>query len=144
LVRRARDVGEHRRLVDPHILAVSTLHPHNNLDGLMRAYSEFRKTQPEFRLIIVGLRGLLHNPRNARWDFLPVLLAILRADGRCGAAGRVSLFLFHSREKPVVGTQEYVKTSNARGTQLGRITTCPKSQVHVFASRNSSRMCSVT
>jgi len=51
------DVGEHRRLADPYILAVSTLHPHKNLDGLMRAFAEFRKTRPEFRLIIVGLRG---------------------------------------------------------------------------------------
>jgi glycosyltransferase involved in cell wall biosynthesis len=51
------DIARHRRLADPYILAVSTLHPHKNLDGLMRAFAEFRKSRPEFRLIVVGLRG---------------------------------------------------------------------------------------
>ena len=51
------DISQRRQYTDPYILAVSTLHPHKNLDGLMHAFAEFRKTRPEFRLIVVGLRG---------------------------------------------------------------------------------------
>jgi glycosyltransferase involved in cell wall biosynthesis len=51
------EIPRRRRVADPFILTVSTLHPHKNLDGLMRAFAEFRKTRPEFRLIVVGLRG---------------------------------------------------------------------------------------
>jgi glycosyltransferase involved in cell wall biosynthesis len=40
-----------------YFLAVSTLHPHKNLDGLLRAFAQFHQTRPEFRLVIAGLRG---------------------------------------------------------------------------------------
>jgi glycosyltransferase involved in cell wall biosynthesis len=40
-----------------YFLAVSTLHPHKNLDGLLRAFAQFHKMRPEFRLTIAGLRG---------------------------------------------------------------------------------------
>jgi glycosyltransferase involved in cell wall biosynthesis len=46
-----------RRNPEPFLLAVSTLHPHKNLDGLLRAFAEFRKTRPEFRLVVCGLHG---------------------------------------------------------------------------------------
>ena len=46
-----------RRSPEPFLLAVSTLHPHKNLDGLLRAFAEFRKTRPEFRLVVCGLHG---------------------------------------------------------------------------------------
>jgi glycosyltransferase involved in cell wall biosynthesis len=39
------------------LLTVSTLHPHKNLERLLRAFAEFRKSQPEFRLVVAGLRG---------------------------------------------------------------------------------------
>jgi len=39
------------------LLTVSTLHPHKNIERLLRAFAEFRKSQPEFRLAVVGLRG---------------------------------------------------------------------------------------
>ena len=42
---------------EPFVLAVSTLHPHKNLDGLMRAFAIFRKTHPEYRLVVCGLHG---------------------------------------------------------------------------------------
>jgi len=51
------DISRRRRIADQYILTVSTLHPHKNLDGLMHAFAEFRRTRPEFRLIVVGLRG---------------------------------------------------------------------------------------
>jgi glycosyltransferase involved in cell wall biosynthesis len=38
-------------------LAVSTLHPHKNLDRLLRAFAVFRREDPSFRLVITGLRG---------------------------------------------------------------------------------------
>jgi glycosyltransferase involved in cell wall biosynthesis len=45
------------RAPQDYFLAVSTLHPHKNLDGLLRAFAQFRKTRPEFHLVIAGLRG---------------------------------------------------------------------------------------
>lgn len=45
------------RRPEPMLLSVSTLHPHKNLDRLLRAFAVFRRTRPEFRLVIAGLRG---------------------------------------------------------------------------------------
>jgi len=45
------------RRPEPFLLSVSTLHPHKNLDRLLRAFARFRQARPEFRLIIAGLRG---------------------------------------------------------------------------------------
>ncbi|MEP6536415.1 MAG: glycosyltransferase family 1 protein [Bryobacteraceae bacterium] len=42
---------------DPYLLCVSTLHPHKNLERLIRVFGEFRRSCPEFRLVIAGLRG---------------------------------------------------------------------------------------
>ena len=47
------------RREDPYLLAVSTLHPHKNLDGLLRAFAQFRRTRPEFRLVVCGLHGFV-------------------------------------------------------------------------------------
>jgi glycosyltransferase involved in cell wall biosynthesis len=46
-----------RRRPEPFLLSVSTLHPHKNLDGLLRAFARFRRTHPEFRLVVCGLHG---------------------------------------------------------------------------------------
>jgi glycosyltransferase involved in cell wall biosynthesis len=46
-----------RRRPEAFILAVSTLHPHKNLDGLLRAFALFRKTRPDYRLVVCGLHG---------------------------------------------------------------------------------------
>ena len=46
-----------RRRPQSYFLAVSTLHPHKNLDRLLRAFAEFRALRPEFRLVVAGLRG---------------------------------------------------------------------------------------
>lgn len=45
------------RQPEPLLLSVSTLHPHKNLDRLLRAFAAFHRNRPEFRLVIVGLRG---------------------------------------------------------------------------------------
>jgi len=51
-----------RRRPDPFLLAVSTLHPHKNLDGLLRAFAEFHRERPEFRLTVCGLHGFFTGP----------------------------------------------------------------------------------
>ena len=43
--------------LEPYLLAVSTLHPHKNLERLIRTFAGFRRARPEFRLVIAGLRG---------------------------------------------------------------------------------------
>ncbi len=45
------------RTAAPYFLAVSTLHPHKNLERLLEAFRHFRKSHPEYRLIIAGLKG---------------------------------------------------------------------------------------
>jgi glycosyltransferase involved in cell wall biosynthesis len=58
-----------RRTPEPFLLAVSTLHPHKNLDGLLRAFAGFRRTHPQFRLVVCGLHGFstgaLHELRDS-------------------------------------------------------------------------------
>jgi len=48
-----------RRRPEPFLLAVSTLHPHKNLDGLLRAFAKFRAVHPEFRLVVCGMHGFV-------------------------------------------------------------------------------------
>jgi glycosyltransferase involved in cell wall biosynthesis len=51
-----------RRHPEPFLLAVSTLHPHKNLDGLLRAFAEFHRERPEFRLTVCGIHGFFSGP----------------------------------------------------------------------------------
>jgi glycosyltransferase involved in cell wall biosynthesis len=51
-----------RRRPEKFLLAASTLHPHKNLDGLLRAFAIFRRTHPEFRLIVCGMHGFFTGP----------------------------------------------------------------------------------
>src|SRR6185436_9456332 len=46
-----------RRQPQRFLLAVSTLHPHKNLDGLLNAFVIFRRSHPDFRLVICGMHG---------------------------------------------------------------------------------------
>jgi glycosyltransferase involved in cell wall biosynthesis len=59
-----------RRRPEPFLLAVSTLHPHKNLDGLLRAFAEFRRARPEFRLVVCGLHGFFTGPLHDLRDSL--------------------------------------------------------------------------
>jgi glycosyltransferase involved in cell wall biosynthesis len=59
-----------RRKPEPFLLAVSTLHPHKNLDGLLRAFAEFRRERPEFRLVVCGLHGFFTGQLHALRDSL--------------------------------------------------------------------------
>jgi glycosyltransferase involved in cell wall biosynthesis len=51
-----------RRRPEPFLLTVSTLHPHKNLAGLLRAFAIFRQTHPEFGLVVCGLHGFSSGP----------------------------------------------------------------------------------
>jgi glycosyltransferase involved in cell wall biosynthesis len=51
-----------RRAPQPFLLAVSTLHPHKNLDRLLRAFAEFRRERPGFRLVVCGMHGFFTAP----------------------------------------------------------------------------------
>jgi len=59
-----------RRTPEKFLLAVSTLHPHKNLDGLLRAFAEFRRERPEFRLVVCGLHGFFTEQLHALRDSL--------------------------------------------------------------------------
>ena len=39
------------------LLSVSTLHPHKNLDALLRAFKSFHARHPDWRLVLAGLKG---------------------------------------------------------------------------------------
>lgn len=54
--------GIDRSQVEPFVLCVSTLHPHKNLDRLIRAYAQRAR---DWRLVIVGLRGFYAKPLDA-------------------------------------------------------------------------------
>ena len=46
----------------PFILCVSTLHPHKNIELLLRAYANFRNSYPDMKLILAGMRGFQARP----------------------------------------------------------------------------------
>ncbi|MBL8220110.1 MAG: glycosyltransferase family 4 protein [Bryobacterales bacterium] len=52
-----RNEGELRHF----ILCVSTLHPHKNLDRLVRAFRRLHARRPQYRLIIAGMHGFQTN-----------------------------------------------------------------------------------
>lgn len=59
-----------RRQPERLLLAVCTLHPHKNLDGLLRAFAVFHRTHPDFRLVVCGLHGFFTGPLRALRDEL--------------------------------------------------------------------------
>jgi glycosyltransferase involved in cell wall biosynthesis len=65
-----------RRHPEPILLSVSTLHPHKNLDGLLRAFAGFRRTRPEFRLVVCGLHGFSAGPLRDLRDSLDLRDAV--------------------------------------------------------------------
>ena len=48
---------EKRKSTGQYILCVSTLHPHKNIEMLLRAYATFRNRHPEVKLVLAGMRG---------------------------------------------------------------------------------------
>ncbi len=50
-------LAELRGPVRPYILCASTLHPHKNIERLVRVFGQFRETHPNFQLVLAGMRG---------------------------------------------------------------------------------------
>jgi glycosyltransferase involved in cell wall biosynthesis len=50
-------IAEQRGPVEPFVLCASTLHPHKNIERLVRVFARFRERRPEFRLVLAGMRG---------------------------------------------------------------------------------------
>jgi glycosyltransferase involved in cell wall biosynthesis len=50
-------IADQRTTLEPILLCASTLHPHKNLERLVRAFTQFRQRRPEFKLVITGVRG---------------------------------------------------------------------------------------
>jgi len=65
-----------RRHPEPFLLAVSTLHPHKNLHSLLRAFAAFRRSRPEFRLVVCGLHGFFAAPLHDLRDSLGLASAV--------------------------------------------------------------------
>jgi glycosyltransferase involved in cell wall biosynthesis len=58
------------RRPEPFLLAVSTLHPHKNLDGLLRAFAAFSRQHAEYRLVVSGIHGFFSGELHALRDRL--------------------------------------------------------------------------
>jgi glycosyltransferase involved in cell wall biosynthesis len=56
-IARARRASQPELGPEPFLLTASTLHPHKNLDRLLRVFAEFRRARSEYRLVITGVRG---------------------------------------------------------------------------------------
>ncbi len=65
-----------RRRPERFLLAVSTLHPHKNVDGLLRAFALFRRNHPEFRLVVSGIHGFASGPLHALRESLGLAAAV--------------------------------------------------------------------
>lgn len=50
-------LADWRGPVEPYLLCVSTLHPHKNIERLVRVFARFRETHPDYRLVLAGMRG---------------------------------------------------------------------------------------
>jgi glycosyltransferase involved in cell wall biosynthesis len=66
-------IAERRTATESFLLCTSTLHPHKNLERLVRAFNRFRSRRSGFRLVITGVRG-----------FISKQLEELIADLKCG------------------------------------------------------------
>jgi glycosyltransferase involved in cell wall biosynthesis len=58
------------RRPEPFLLCVSTLHPHKNLEALLRSFAEIRRLRPELRLVMPGLHGFASDSLHALRDSL--------------------------------------------------------------------------
>ncbi len=56
--------GERTR-VEPFLLCVSTLHPHKNIERLVRVFSRLRSRHPDLRLVLAGMKGFQTSPVEA-------------------------------------------------------------------------------
>ncbi|HWF46988.1 MAG TPA: glycosyltransferase family 1 protein [Bryobacteraceae bacterium] len=50
-------IDRHVDEISPYLLCVSTLHPHKNIERLLRVFQQIRKQRSNLRLILAGMRG---------------------------------------------------------------------------------------
>ncbi|HYO84450.1 MAG TPA: glycosyltransferase family 1 protein [Bryobacteraceae bacterium] len=51
------EIGRNRGEVRPYVLCVSTLHPHKNVERLVRVFARWRSAHREWHLVLAGMRG---------------------------------------------------------------------------------------
>jgi glycosyltransferase involved in cell wall biosynthesis len=84
-----------RTRIEPFVLCVSTLHPHKNLERLIRAYASRKR---DWRLVIAGMRGF-------HADVLVALIAELHLEDSVKLTGwipREELLQFYARARAFV------------------------------------------
>jgi glycosyltransferase involved in cell wall biosynthesis len=84
-----------RTRTEPFLLCVSTLHPHKNLDRLIRAYARRKR---DWRLVIVGMRGFFAQ----KLDSLIAELGVQDSVQLTGWIPRNELLQFYARAKAFV------------------------------------------
>lgn len=89
------------RCPEAFLLAVSTLHPHKNLDGLLRAFAAFRRRHPDYRLIVSGIHGFFSAELHALRDRLQLADSVefpgwIPREQLYGLYTRASAFLYPS------------------------------------------------
>ena len=67
----------------PFVLAVASIQPHKNLDGLIKAFAKVRQHLPYTRLVLVGMKTPTH-------EKLLKLIEALSLDDAVGFTGRIS------------------------------------------------------
>ncbi len=82
-----------RSHIEPFLLCVATLHPHKNLDRLVRAFRRFHARRPEFRLVIAGLRGFFSRQLEELIDSFDLKEAVRLT----GWIGREELYELYAR-----------------------------------------------
>lgn len=56
------ELGGRRSEPEPLLLCVSTLHPHKNLERLVRVFGRLRRRRPELQLVLTGMLGFHTRP----------------------------------------------------------------------------------
>ena len=56
------EIARERRSPEPLLLCVSTLHPHKNLERLVRVFARLAVRRPELRLVLAGMKGFHTSP----------------------------------------------------------------------------------
>jgi glycosyltransferase involved in cell wall biosynthesis len=96
----ARDASPAR---DDFILAVSTLDPHKNFDGLLRAFARYKRSHPTKRLVIVGIKG----PETERLEKLRDELGLTDSVEFTGWIARERLYELFERASAFVSTSRF-------------------------------------
>jgi glycosyltransferase involved in cell wall biosynthesis len=56
------EIGRSRGPTDPILLCVSTLHPHKNIERLVRVFARLHAQNTEWRLVLTGMKGFQTKP----------------------------------------------------------------------------------